>query len=634
MNRDKGRRWPVLLIVLLLAAAFRLVGFADAPPGWRDDELLDVILNQEVADGYLPLYYPEFEGHEPLQHYVVALLYKVMGVNLISHRWLTWMAGMISVALAVPLGRRLFGRPVGVIGAALMAVSFWPVMYARFGLRHTLLLPPALACLYLVLRGLEPTLEKRGRRDWLQAGVSMGISLLVYYAARALPAILVALGLYLVATQRQLLRARLAGLALALVVGVLVAAPMFVAISQIPAGEERIQVVGAPMVALLDGDPGPALNTTAGTWGMFTFVGDPEWLYNLSGRPVFDWLTGALFYLGVAGAIWRWRQPRFAFSLIWLLGGLAPAFVSLPAASFGHTILAQPIVYLLAAYGAVLLVQVLLRRVARPQRLLAAAVCVLIAWNAALTVDAYGIRWNQEFWVRFLYHADVQDIARWLNDEPAVTDLAITSLVTQQQIDDLALDLDLQRPVRARWFDPSNAFLWPAGQGDALVARTGAAGDHALLLEWLDGSSDLYTGPVYGDRPGVTIHLVDRPHFPVEPVARLDHGLTLVAASLETDELGIVARTWWRVEHGLEQPVKQFTHLYSGDELVVVSDRFDVHPLTLEKDDLILQQVRLDAPPGIYEVQVGIYDPEDGQRWSVLETGRDVVSLGRARVAE
>ncbi len=466
----QSRDWLFSVAILLLAAALRLAAITDAPPGWRDDELLDVMMNSRVGAGFRPLYFAEQEGHEPLQHYLVPVLYRLMGTNLISHRWLGVVSGLLSVALAIPLGRRLFGRPVGMGGAALLAVGFWPIMYARFGLRHILLVPAVMVCWYGLFRGMDG--RTRRRTVWyIVSGVAMGLGLLTYYAARVMPAVILAFAVYLLVFRQQ--RRRAAGLGLVLLVGGVIAAPMFLAIARLPGGEDRLQVVGAPLAQLLEGEPRLAVETTIATLGMFTFSGDPEWLYNLAGRPVFDWLTGGLFYVGVASALRRWRQTPYGFSLIWLLGGLAPALASLPAASFGHSIVAQPVVFMLAAVGAVALMR-------RRRTLLLPGFALLIMLNAGLTLHAYFGEWNQDRWVRFLYHADVHDVADWLNAHPEVSEVAITSLVTQQGIDDVALRLDLRRAVNARWFDPAGAMVWPAG-GDLVIVTTAVS-----WPSWLD----------------------------------------------------------------------------------------------------------------------------------------------------
>jgi hypothetical protein len=82
---------------------------------------------------------------------------------------------------------------------------------------------------------------------------------------------------------------------------------------------------------------------------MFSLNGDPEWLYNISGRPVFDPVTAIPFYGGVILALARWRRPEYGFILLWLAIGIAPAMPSWPPGSLGHTIAAQPVAFLFPA---------------------------------------------------------------------------------------------------------------------------------------------------------------------------------------------------------------------------------------------------------------------------------------------
>jgi len=153
----------------------------------------------------------------------------------------------------------------------------------------------------------------------------------LYQLARHLFGGRVALVAYLFVFHRPLLPGRWRALALAAGATVVLVLPLAVAIARTPQGQARLSVVGAPLADLLRGDPRYVLRNTAETLAMPAFTGDPEYLYNIPGRPLFEPLGALLFGLGVLLAAWHWRQPRYAFVLIWLLGGLAPAFVSTPS---------------------------------------------------------------------------------------------------------------------------------------------------------------------------------------------------------------------------------------------------------------------------------------------------------------
>jgi len=176
---------------------------------------------------------------------------------------------------------------------------------------------------------------------------------MTYFAGRALPVVLIGFLVYLLIFNRSILSKVWLPTVAAIAIAVAAAAPMFVEISRTPGAEKRTEVVGGPLIAAQHGNFKPAIDTMLGTLGMFTFAGDPESLYNVSDRPVFDWITGVFFYLGVLLCLVRLKRVESGFTLAWLFVGLAPAFVSLPAASFSHTIAAQPVVYIIAAFGVV-----------------------------------------------------------------------------------------------------------------------------------------------------------------------------------------------------------------------------------------------------------------------------------------
>ena len=354
-NAGVPRQTERLLIVLVLLAAawLRIDRLDSVPPGWRDDEVVETTVHAAlILKGHWVLFFPQAEGHEPLYHYLSAALISAAGDSLVVVRLLSAFFGLLSVAALYRLARRLFGAPVALVAATALAVSFWGLMYARFKLRQVGMVAPMLLAFDFFWRACDPTAAGR-RRAGLWAAVWLSAGLYTYYAARALPLILLALAVYLFVFHRDQMRGAWRPLALTAGVTLALVAPLAVAIAVTPQSQARLSEVGAPLADLLHGDPGYMLRNTVETLAMPAFTGDPEFLYNIPGRPLFEPLGAALFGLGLLLAAWRWRQTRYAFVLLWLVGGLAPAFVSTPSASLGHTIAAQPVVYLLPALAVV-----------------------------------------------------------------------------------------------------------------------------------------------------------------------------------------------------------------------------------------------------------------------------------------
>ena len=71
-----------------------------------------------------------------------------------------------------------------------------------------------------------------------------------------------------------------------------------------------------------------------------------------------------------------------------------------------------------------------------------------------------------------------------------------------------------------------------------------------------------------------------------------------------------------------------FLHLLDASGTFVAgSDRFDVDAFALQPGDRYLQRHTFDAPPGTYTLEIGLYDPQTGERTLTVD-GRDSVSLG------
>jgi 4-amino-4-deoxy-L-arabinose transferase-like glycosyltransferase len=595
-----------------------------------------------IRQGHWLLFFPQAEGHEPLYHYLSAAWISVAGQSLLVVRLLSAFLGLLSVAALYRLARQLFGAPVALVAAAALAGSFWGLMYSRFKLRQVGVVAPMLLAFDFFFRacdGRRPAAQRR--RAGLCAAVWLSASLYTYYAARAIPVILLALAVYLLVFHQDRLRLRGHWRPLALAVGATAAlvAPLAVAIALTPQSQTRLSVVGAPLADLLRGDPGYVLRNTAETLAMPAFTGDPEYLYNIPGRPVFEPLGALLFGLGALLAARRWRQPRYAFGLVWLLGGLAPAFVSTPAASLGHTIIAQPAMYLLPAIAAVdigsSLRSWLRARMAGWARRAAwvaslAGLVVPAAFLVALVgrdLPDYFLRWPALPQVRLLYRADLHEAAAALRRLPLGSDLALAS-ASLQPADALALALDTPGlDLNPRVFTPSHAWMFPNQPLKVLLLQS--AGPLGFGQPPPGGEFELRNSGLSAQaEPAVATYA---------PGAVFQNGWWCYGYTLALRQtnagLALGLDSYWRVGPdyaapaprpvevlaGTPLPLRIFAHLLNPDgSLAAGDDRLDVDPATLRGGDTFVQAFAIVAPPGLppadYAVAVGIYDPANGAR--------------------
>jgi len=668
---DRSREWALVVLLLLMTWGLRLCWLEDVPPGWRDDELINIhALSGQLLNGEFALYHLGASGHEPLYHYMHAGVHAVLGYNVLSGHILSIAFGTLSVALTYSLGRRLFPErhAVAVIAALTLAVSFWSLMYSRTAIRHISLPPFVLATLYVFWRQIEAA-ESRFW-GWILVGLLLGMALYTYTASRVLPLLLAAFACYLALFHPRQLRNGWRGIVLALVVTTMLAAPLGVAILQgrsPRAGEgigadARVTELATPVRALRRGDPVPLLTHTTRTLGMFHTRGDPEWLYNVPGRPVFDLFGAALLWAGVALCLVRWRQPRFLLLLLWLGLGLSPAFISTPAASLSHTIPAQPVVYVLPALALVELCRWLRLHGIAP---LVCAVLVLtfLLANGIRDLRDYFLVWSERGMVRLLYRADQREVAGYLDAHSEITDVAVGSALMGPW-DRIALRVDTARDdVAPRLFNPQRALVWADGGGESPAAAV-------IITSWPDPewpiAGLLDRGTLDEGTPAAPATSREAPHLTLHRMAPISevlgapgsvisrtqfaNGLALAGARwLDQDNLApgqeVVLLTWWHVAAPLDLPPMPIVahppppETYSGPRLAVSAQLLDggrqvvatddglwVDPLTLQPGDDFVQVHRFVLPEGAsdgpYTIELGLYDPKTNVRWPALETAR------------
>ena len=637
--------WVFVIVLLLLAWSLRLCCLETVPPGWRDDELINIhALSGELLAGHFPLYYTGASGHEPLYHHLHAGLHAVLGFNVLSGHLLSIAFGTLTIALTYTLARRLFGRATAAVASLALTTSFWSLMYSRTAIRHISLPPFALVVFYLLCRALLKEADSP-RKTWFITGLFLGLSIYTYPAARLLPVLLVLFFTYLGLFHRDQFKHHWRGLVLSLTVAAVLVAPLGVAIAQGRSeaaaegigADARIAELAVPLRELQAGNPRPLLESVWTTLGMFHATGDPEWLYNIPDRPVLNLFGGVLLWAGVALCLYRWRRPRYFFLLLWLGLGLLPAFVSTPPASLSHTILAQPVAYILPALA--------LTEIARWIKLRHSplAICYLLLFlfltsNAVRDLRDYFIVWPQQDMVRFLYRADYRDTARYLDAHPEITDIAVSSTLMGPW-DRLALEVDTQREdVAVRLFDSSRALVWVAEDAPSLVLLTAFPVPAAPLTTFLDTDAD--------PPEAIASHLKLYTLSPISnlqsPISDLQFakGLELVEARWASEDVLLIS---WHVAAPLDLPplpivanppppgvysgprLAVFTHLLDADGVLVTSDDgLWVDPLTLRPGDRFVQAHHLpppsdDAPDAPYTLELGLYDPLTGERWVVLD---------------
>ena len=201
------RRWPWwlgLALVLAVALGLRVWGVKQGMPfAYNADENAHFVPNAIglFGHGWDPHYFVNPPAYTYLLHVVFAVWFG--GRAGVSHALATnptevfvvarvtaAAVGTLAVWLLYLAGAKLFGRAAGLLAAALMAVSFLAVFYSHLALNDV----PTLAPIALSLWGTAGVLREGRLRDYLLAGVGLGLACATKYTGGIVLLPLVAAG--------------------------------------------------------------------------------------------------------------------------------------------------------------------------------------------------------------------------------------------------------------------------------------------------------------------------------------------------------------------------------------------------------------------------------------------------------
>lgn len=666
------RTWLIAAVVVLLAAAaLRLVALHQVPPGLSQDEVLNADIVQFIRGGEHAFFFPYGFGHEPLYHYFSVPFQVLLGDNILSIRLPALFLGLLLVALTMRWARQEYGRLVGLVTGAGLAVSWWAIVFSRVGIR------PILEPVLLVMAALLwPFAASRlDRRVWVRgllAALFLGLTLYSYTAARVLFAL--PLGYLIYATVMSLYAGRrtrdtlpdryvllyrtqawLAAAAL-IVMGVIYV-PLFLTLHAQPELQQRVEQLAGPLSALQAGDPGPVLSSALATLGYFGVTGDPRWTYGLPDVPLFGPLLALVFLGGLGIALLRWRHPATAFVLIWLGVTLVPSAITPDAPSSVRLVGALPVVYLmpglLAGASDVWLTSRLPSRVYRRPALVAVVVA-LVALYGGRTVQNGFLRWSAELETRLRYQAAMYDMAQLMDElDPAATSVPVLTDGFVEPIDDSSFQRSAALPRETRWIqsggDVAGALVWPGG---AVGGRDGPlwllVPEYAPLSPELVSAAGLDEQPLRRTTGLPSIAVYEMP--PRLPEQRHGVGQTFVSgqgenatplvelsgyAMLEdrfsgTTEQALQLVTTWNVLSQVPTDLALFVHLIdSQGQVIAQHDGLDASAYFLQPGDALLQRHIVPLPEGMaageYRLVAGVYQ-RFGQRL-LTSDGSDWIQL-------
>lgn len=435
-GRRQGRVW--LAAILVLAAFLRLYDLEGMPPGMYTDEV-SVAYNahsllktgKDWNGRRWPLLHFEAYGDRPNCLYLyLSVPFQVMGgMNKIAHRLPSAVGSIATVLLICFVAGRMFGRPVGLVAAGMLAICPWHILTSRMAMSSTVSLDPMLilgAMAVILWAGLplgdEPVRARPARAA--VAGLLVPVALYGYWASKLfLPPLLVVAAVLCWWRWRELLGTGRGRLAVALLagMGLIALSPVIYDLATSwGAGSARMDAVWAGSKDSWTGAWAAAGRYLPHYGVRFLFLkGDRMWAHALTGGGVLYWFMLPLMLAGLGVAVARARRsPAARVLLAWLV--LYPLPDLLATHPTPHLLRSSPGIgafCILAALGAVWGVGWLR---ARWRRLAAAAVGVILA-AAGVGVGRYAYLFFVDYPSRPMLHlgfyADYQEAIRWLRPQ-------------------------------------------------------------------------------------------------------------------------------------------------------------------------------------------------------------------------
>ena len=644
---------------MTLAVFLRVDQLDQLPPGLYADEAVNALdALRLINDGNFAIFYPGNNGREPLHIYFEALALLLWGNRPWSLRLASALIGILSIPLFYRFAGDLFqekgktlAHAAGVTAMAGMAFLYWHLSLSRVVLRAIFLLPLMIAAYLLFWRGW------RQNRPWLfvGSGIALGLSQYTYLPARLLPLplILFAAIQSLVEWRKKKLpfksllqRPQIYGLLIVGGVSFLLFAPLAIyftnhpnfflqRVSSATIGQEN-EPAAAAMTTIFDGNARKVL-------AMFSFQGDLNGRHNLPGRPVFDFVSSILFFIGLLVALTGIKKPRHQFILLWLAVMLTPTLLSTEAPHFLRAVGALPPILLLLTSGMIFLIDRLKIWVGERWSLSAA---ILIGAYCLLT---FIISYNDYF-------------HRW----PQVADLNESFSLGEVELAQRALTLieekDVAVPLRLLAHPTFQYFVFPEFDKVALVDNRQVEKPAALIgvqSEFMDpavvilSGNDGETGQIYVPQlldEAAAANLIDTGAYEIDSFNQVLHPFNQPFQAAEKNFGNQIALTGYHLTPHYLQPGKStaklvlewqslarlsddyllFVHLISVDGGKIAQE--DRYPLagafptsTWQAGERFFDAyyfpIPADVPPGKYRFDIGWLNIATGQRLPLFENG-------------
>jgi Dolichyl-phosphate-mannose-protein mannosyltransferase len=650
----------VVAAITLLAAFLRLYRIDSLPPSAGYDQAAYGVDALAILQGARPVFLTSNFGREALFSYLVALCHLVVRDTAVAVYVTSALIGVLTIPVVYLVTQELFravGHPDrqgvlsrwgGVLAALALAVSHWHVSWSRLGMRAILVPLLASTTVYLLWKGL------RTKSCWAFAGcgISLGLSIYSYQAARALP-LLVMLGFVYVLWSRRALSWRdLFHLALVAVLALAVYAPLGWYFYTHP-GSSSVRVKQAAVVGQsqdVTETVKALLERASSTLLTFGIRGNEDARVTLPGQPALNPFLAAALVLGTVISVARFREPQYLLLLTWLAGLTMPAVLAEYGAVTKRAIGALPAVAALIAVGCIEPWDALCRWANRQhpgwsraaQVGMPALIALGMLCSGVQTVRDYFLLWGQDPNLFTHFEAGQSAIGRYIKERP--TDEAIYLSPTPADHPSVLLGSELRQGVKSY----NGRFCMVVPQ----VATHGATyvivpaedkNSISALQRYMPQGQVVDQGPLHYQQPYFLAYRVPigaEAQIAPASVLRIDwDGIQLLGYDLNQAAYapGDAARLtlYLKSTGSMSRDYTIFVHLLgptnpaSGGPIWAQDDtepcRRSYPTSAWSSGEILVDHLELaipgEAPAAQYELEIGFYDWQTMERLPILDSG-------------
>jgi len=209
LSEDSKHR--LLLIALTLFCLFSFSYNLDQVPPYSLDETKFVLTAKNMVDSgdYLtPQYHDRNRFDKPVLFYwLVAIFYKLFGINLAAARWVSVVFGVLSIWVVYFLAKRLFDRQTALLSAFILPSFYTFIKYSRLAVTDMALSFFILLAFFFFVRGYQDDSGRKSDYPLFYACMALGF-MIKGPAAVIIPGATVAIFLYFTSDRETLCRMR------------------------------------------------------------------------------------------------------------------------------------------------------------------------------------------------------------------------------------------------------------------------------------------------------------------------------------------------------------------------------------------------------------------------------------------